>query len=352
MEGRARFSTGQPGTWINLDDGTVWKVMPEGQGHPLILSPRQSAALIFGPPTQGLPVWSPERPQGHRIDLSAEWEVQLAGAELDHVWSHKLSRTTIELPLLKVKSRSFQKWENWTSRNYPDEDWKTVATVRGQALSTEPTPLLFRAVLPPGTRSIGIPLPINGEYALWYNGSLLEKSIRRVHPPAPLELPSPSRPGDVLAIETISHAGPAGIERPLQLRCGPIEVDQLRSWHDWGFGHYCGRVLYRKIVSLESNPGKVWLDLGKVEHYVEVWINQRQAGLMLWPPYTLDITAHCHPGRNEVVLVVANSIANRFAWDIWGTRGSAQSEPSGLLGPVFIYQQASANLGSNAVAAP
>jgi hypothetical protein len=193
--------------------------------------------------------------------------------------------------------------------------------------------------LPPGTKSIRAPLPCGGEYALWFNGLLIEKSIgmpKRSR--TAIELPTISQPGDVLAIETISHAGPAGLDRPRELQCGPAPVDSLKSWRDWGFGYYAGRVLYRNSIRLARLPERIWLDLGKVEHYAEVWINGHQAGLLLWPPYVLDITRFCQAGDNEIVLVIANSIANRFAWDVWGTRGGAQAEPSGLLGPVVLWE--------------
>jgi hypothetical protein len=71
----------------------------------------------------------------------------------------------------------------------------------------------------------------------------------------------------------------------------------------------------------------------------EAWVNGRLAGILLWPPYELDISALCRKGKNEVTLVVANSIANRFARDVWGTRGTGNAEPSGLLGPVRLWQE-------------
>jgi hypothetical protein len=59
-------------------------------------------------------------------------------------------------------------------------------------------------------------------------------------------------------------------------------------------------------------------------------------GTLLWPPYRIELTGHLKKDKNELVLIVANSVANRFAWDIWGTRGTAKPEPSGLFGPVRL----------------
>ncbi|MCX5643539.1 MAG: hypothetical protein NTZ17_02465 [Phycisphaerae bacterium] len=53
-------------------------------------------------------------------------------------------------------------------------------------------------------------------------------------------------------------------------------------------------------------------------------------------PYRIELTEHLKKDKNDLVLVVSNSVANRFAWDIWGTRGDAKTEPSGLLGPVQV----------------
>ena len=51
-------------------------------------------------------------------------------------------------------------------------------------------------------------------------------------------------------------------------------------------------------------------------------------------PRGLDYTfVDCEGPR---AFIVANSIANRFAWDLWGTRGTGKPEPSGLLGPVSL----------------
>jgi hypothetical protein len=67
-----------------------------------------------------------------------------------------------------------------------------------------------------------------------------------------------------------------------------------------------------------------------------VWLNGRLAGTLLWPPYRIELTESLKQGKNDLVLVVSNSIANRFAWDVWGTRGEGKAEPSGLLGPVQL----------------
>ncbi|MCL5281975.1 MAG: hypothetical protein M1376_18935 [Planctomycetes bacterium] len=87
----------------------------------------------------------------------------------------------------------------------------------------------------------------------------------------------------------------------------------------------------------QPDLGKLWmLDLGQVQHRAEVWLNGKPVGTLLWPPYRIELTEHLKKDKNELVLVVSNSLANRFAWDIRGTRGTGKPEPSGLLGPVGL----------------
>jgi hypothetical protein len=85
-----------------------------------------------------------------------------------------------------------------------------------------------------------------------------------------------------------------------------------------------------------KSGAKVVLDLGRVEHYAEVWVNGKLAGTALWPPYRVEIGKLVKAGENRVVIVVANSIANRFAWDQWGSRGGGKAEASGLMGAVRV----------------
>ena len=195
-------------------------------------------------------------------------------------------------------------------------------------------------MLPPGAVSIARPLPVTGEYALWVSGDPLDKSLEIPSDEEAIDLTTAEPTGNVLAIETYAHHTEAGLccaghESPVARR----GLTGCVRGRDLGFGYYSGRVLYKKTVAIDDRPKKVWLDLGDVRHYVEVYVNGALAGTLLWPPYELEITDHLTAGDNEIALVVTNSIANRFAWDVWGTRGSARAEPSGVIGPACLWVQ-------------
>lgn len=96
-------------------------------------------------------------------------------------------------------------------------------------------------------------------------------------------------------------------------------------------------MLYRKSLKIDGRFDRAWLDLRKVQHYIEVFVSDKLVDTLLWPPYEIEITEHLTQGQNRLTLVVANSIANRFAWDVWGTRETAKPESSGVFGSAYLW---------------
>jgi hypothetical protein len=128
--------------------------------------------------------------------------------------------------------------------------------------------------------------------------------------------------------------------------CGPQELAAIKPWSELGLAWYTGRAAYHTRIELPAAPTAALLDLGQVEHYVEIWVNQKLAGIRLWHPYSLDIAKLLHKGTNEICLIVSNSVANRFMWDKWSDARTGTSwgvppraEPSGLLSePRLMWQ--------------
>jgi hypothetical protein len=347
IAGRARLTEGGSPVLIDMDTGKAYSGVVGRSGLEVRLRPHQSMCVIYsadkpvpnGAEGMDLPAWSCERPRGEKLDLSEGWSIQLVGSELDDKWESSIGATSIELPIFRVKKRQFKQYPGWTDAGYSDSEWDKINVLRGNGLFTDNSSILLRGVLPPGTAALKRPLPVTGEYALWVNGKLIEKNIGpRFSGKGPIELKNLlTGDHDILALETYSHSGPAGLSGPVKLICGPAKIDRLKSWRQLGFGFYSGRVLYKKALHVDGRFERAWLDLGQVQHYVEIYINGRFIDTLLWPPYELDITKYLKEGQNEFVLVTANSIANRFAWDVWGTRGSARAEPSGILGPAYLW---------------
>ena len=98
-----------------------------------------------------------------------------------------------------------------------------------------------------------------------------------------------------------------------------------------------------------NSPGmRAWLD-GPVREAAVVVVNDRRAGSVWCPPYSLDVTGFLRAGENRIKIMVANTAINHMAGrsladyrllrQRYGTRFEPQDTdkiqplPSGLLGP-------------------
>ena len=87
----------------------------------------------------------------------------------------------------------------------------------------------------------------------------------------------------------------------------------------------------------ENEAGSVILDLGEVYETAEVWINGQRAGCRIAPPYRFDVTSLMKEGKNEVEVLVTNTLVHQQKDRMSVT---LPVEPSGLLGPVrFLVQE-------------
>jgi len=100
----------------------------------------------------------------------------------------------------------------------------------------------------------------------------------------------------------------------------------LTQWRDWKMEGFSGYVDYRKSFEIEKVNGTIRIDLGKVQHMAQVWVNGRDCGMRLWPPFQYDITKAVRPGSNELHIRVGNLINDNYG----------QPNESGLFGPVVI----------------
>ncbi|HKF59506.1 MAG TPA: glycosyl hydrolase [Blastocatellia bacterium] len=162
----------------------------------------------------------------------------------------------------------------------------------------------------------------------------------------------------------------------------PVSMDHLRSWtEDPGTRFFSGQatyekritvpeVLLRQGVSLQMDFGEArpippqplkngmqaWLE-APVREAVVVYINDRRAGSVWCPPYSLDVTGLFRPGQNDVRLVVANLAINYMAgrrlpdYRLLNLRYGERFQPqdmdkvqpvtSGLLGPIRLIATSS-----------
>lgn len=343
---RCRLALPQPQTrenaWLRLDTETGDIAAVEtasDSGVPLTLGPHESAVLLHASSPVHVASQGPEPQWTGESEIKGPWTIQVLGNALDDAWSPSPADTVVELPAFRHRAREFRQHLGWAERDYNDAKWERVYAARGGAMFEHTSPVLLRGILPPGAKAIERPLPVRGEYVVYVNGLEVARSIGLPTETNPIDISKAATGlGNVVAIETTSHSEAAGFQSPLRVVCGPVGVDRIQPWSDWDLPWYSGRVLYRTRLTVSglNQVSRRFLDLGDVQHYVEVWLNGRLVDTLLWPPYRVELTKHLREGENELALVVSNSIANRFAWDRWGTRGEGRPELSGILGPVWL----------------
>jgi hypothetical protein len=97
---------------------------------------------------------------------------------------------------------------------------------------------------------------------------------------------------------------------------------ELISWashKEDGIKYFSGIATYRKEFDLPgdilNSDNLLYLDLGKVKMIADVFLNDNHLGILWKPPFQLDITKSVKPGKNKLVIEVANDWSNRIVGD-------------------------------------
>ncbi len=104
------------------------------------------------------------------------------------------------------------------------------------------------------------------------------------------------------------------------------------SWSNQGLRYYKGLAWYRQTLTLPENAAgkRVFFWCGGVDESAKVWINGKEVGIShgaAMYPFELDATPAIAPGKNVVVVCVANERVNEL-----GT--------GGILAPAMLYAPA------------
>lgn len=115
---------------------------------------------------------------------------------------------------------------------------------------------------------------------------------------------------------------------------GPVTFPRLVSWsesQDPAIRHYSGIARYSTTLEVPEamlQSGRAVINLGDVKEIARVTVNGKSFPECWKPPFRRDITGALHPGKNEIVIDVANLWANRMIADEaepadlqWGKEG-------------------------------
>ena len=141
-----------------------------------------------------------------------------------------------------------------------------------------------------------------------------------------------------------------------QLLSSPVPA-KLGDWAEFLGGNFSGDAEYS--VSFDCPPElsslPAVLVLGDVRYACEVELNGERVGRRIWESFSLDVSGKLRPGRNELKVVVTNTLANAIldpevlerwdkvdgpGWNIFyhklARKFERDSLPSGLFGPVRV----------------
>jgi hypothetical protein len=139
---------------------------------------------------------------------------------------------------------------------------------------------------------------------------------------APLEASVPALPSaEPLELDRVLVAAPrfrvVAVEHDFEIRKpeeATVPFAGSRPWRAWLGEDFSGEVEYRAEFELpESWEGApLRLETGPVEYAATVFLDGRLVGRLLWPPWELPLPDGCSAGRHELVIRVANTLANEL----------------------------------------
>lgn len=228
----------------------------------------------------------------------------------------------------------------WERGKPPLEPWGDIPLFG--KMTGYPAELYYTVQIPAGAVAIMQPetsgdtmCTLDGYPVQWTDGRLKLKENNQVRQ---------------LGIKITAMHGEDGLKMPVKVKVVPFPAP-LMDWGWHGLRWFSGRCMYTNTFEI-SRPGSQYeIDLGKVQNYAEIWVNDCLAGVRVWAPYRLDITGYVTEGTNKITVVVANSAANErrhtlvdegmaIGWNRYWNEDNIDRESgnlaAGLLGPVNV----------------
>ena len=220
----------------------------------------------------------------------------------------------------------------------PRAHWLELDPADGTVLDIQPDPLAgkpriewFQWTLPPG--AFAMKLPVTGKVTFWMDGQSIDVKEKNATLPRPQQSPRIA----TLRVETDRGSSGGGLfSAPVTYEMGPGKIG-LGDWSEQGLESYSGGVRYRNAFEWSAMDGRrLALDLGHVRGTAEVWINGQNAGVRFLSPYRFEITGLVRTGKNEVEVLVLNTLAPYLAGHSPTLFVLSGQELSGLFGPVHV----------------
>ena len=204
--------------------------------------------------------------------------------------------------------------------------------------STEYPAGWYRFIAPPGLKSLI--MRSDGSIKIWIDGKpavVKSSGLKNSSQTVELDKPIPEKSKVAIRIQQSRwNYGGSALPEPILLNC----IAGIAQTGDWSQGsvleNYSGGAWYRKniVLSEEQAASRVLIDLGNVVATAEVQVNGSLAGILVAPPWKIDITKWVKEGENRIEILVYNTLANHYL--TIPTKYKGDSLKSGLLGPVKL----------------
>ncbi len=87
---------------------------------------------------------------------------------------------------------------------------------------------------------------------------------------------------------------------------------KLGDWKQYVGEDFSGDCVYETTFTAPDNMQNAVLDLGDVKHTAKVWLNGKQVGVKVMPPYRLALPMQALEKENRLQIVVSNTAANEY----------------------------------------
>jgi hypothetical protein len=234
----------------------------------------------------------------------------------------------------------------WQKLQFDDGDWGQAvladAHMQGRDLHNMREPLMasftksiawWRMNIPPGTDEVNLN-GLSQSAKIWIDGQ-----------PANLYMQKLNVPDGSKNLVVKIYGNESGLTRPAAFHCQAPGSTQTGSWLKMGLRNFTGFADYEMEIDLPEANSNISLDLGKVLHMAEIWINGKKVGERLWPPFKFNLSNLVQPGKNKIRVRVGNLMVNSMGIkdDLgtlrhWGWDGVPADTcfDAGLFGPVKI----------------
>ena len=199
---------------------------------------------------------------------------------------------------------------------------------------------LFTFESAPGLRALSF--SAYGKLTMWLDGVPIQPVPGKKEPDGltgyTVKVTSPKLSSSriVLKIDYLpGYCGAVALPQYIEQQCGKSIVN-LGDWSkNDGLKAYSGGAWYRKTIDIgvDDLKNKLEIDLGDLVSSAELWINGKSAGIKLSPPWKFDITKMAKSGKNNLEVLIYNTIANNYTTVPTMYRGEIKS---GLIGPVTL----------------